>query len=227
MKKSIVPLLLSCAALLLLDGCKKQSSDVWDGSNNMGSYKRAKERVLWGEGAGTELAANVLPVSSTDDDFIPLQDDDLLKQTSEAVFLQPRISPGEDDSVLPGIAGFSDPKGTLHALFRPIHFKTDDYSLKTPDSIQTAKDIAAYLKDNPKTYIFIEGHCDQRGPEGYNLSLGSKRANAVRNLLIQYGASSEQVHTISYGKEKPLRSDNNADAWAENRRAQFKIYVKR
>ena len=86
--------------------------------------------------------------------------------------------------------------------------------------------IAAYMKRNPGTYLFVEGHCDERGAEAYNLALGAKRSNSVRNLLIKEGVSPDNVFTVSYGKERPADFGHTEDSWAKNRRAEFKIYNK-
>lgn len=72
----------------------------------------------------------------------------------------------------------------------------------------------------------MEGHCDERGPEAYNLALGSRRAHAVRNMLLQQGVHPDQVFTISYGKERPLVMEHHDEGWAQNRRAEFKIYIR-
>ncbi len=74
--------------------------------------------------------------------------------------------------------------------------------------------------------MFVEGHTDERGPEAYNLSLGARRANYVRTLLVQKGVDHNQLHTISFGKERPAEMGHNSEAWSKNRRAQFKIYKK-
>ncbi len=230
MKKSLLrTLVLSSLSLLVLDSCKKQS-DVWDDSNNMGSYKRAQERILWGNGSSEEASVaftNTKESSTFDDDFIPLQDEDLKQQFSEVVFAQPKDSPGEDGSFLPSIDGFNLPVGALAQIFQTIHFNTDEFTIKKPEYLQVVNKMATYLKDHPKTFIFVEGSCDQRGPEAYNLALGSRRANYVRNLLIEKGVNGDQIHTISYGKERLADPSNTPDAWAKNRRAQFKLYEKR
>jgi len=231
MKKSIIlPLLLSCIGCLLLDGCKKKNGDVWDDSNTaLGSYKRAKERVLWGSNDVAESSVAVAPSfsSESDEDFISLQDDDIKEQFSEVVFAQPKQSPGDEGSFLPGIEGFLAPTGSLSEIFKNIYFNTDEYSPKNAEGTATIRSVAAYLKAHPKTYVFITGNCDQRGPEAYNQSLGMKRSNNIRSLLIQEGVNPEQVHTISYGKEKPADPRNIAEAWAKNRRAEFKIFNKK
>ncbi len=231
MKRSLLwTMTLSCLSLLVLDSCKKQSNDVWDDSNNMGSYKRAKERVLWGSGSTSEetVAFNDSKESSVfDDDFIPLQDEDLKGQFSEVVFAQPKDSPGEAGSFLPGIDGFSLPLGALTQVFQTVYFNTDEYTLKKPEYVQVMASVAEHLKAHPRTYIFVEGFCDQRGPEAYNLALGSRRANYVRNLLIEKGVNPDQVHTISYGKERLADFSNTPDGWSRNRRAAFKLYEKR
>ncbi len=230
MRKSLLwTLILSCSSLLVLDSCKKQSNDVWDDSNNMGSYKRAKERVLWGTGSSEETVAfqSSKESSGFDDDFIPLQDEDLKGQFSEVVFAQPKDSPGEEGSFLPGIEGFHLPLGALAQVFQTVYFNTDEYTLKKQEHLQAIARAAEYLKAHPKTYIFVTGNCDQRGPEAYNLALGARRANYVRNLLIEKGVNGDQIHTISYGKEKLADLSNSPDGWAKNRRAEFKFYEKR
>ncbi len=228
MKKSLLfALMTSCISLLILGGCKKDSGAVWDDSTSMGNYKRAKERVLWGASSEGEIAmADSKLFASSDDDFVPLQDDDLKLQFSETVFMQPKESPGEENSSIPGISGFQTPYGSLATIFQTVHFNTDEYVIKNKEEIASIQKMSSYLKSHPKTYIFVEGNCDQRGPEAYNLSLGSRRANAVRNMLIQEGVNPDQIYTISYGKEKLLNSKNTPEAWAQNRRAQFKIYSK-
>ncbi len=226
MKKStLLTLSLSCFCLLVLGSCQKGSDDD---SVSMGNYKRAKERILWGSQDNEELAllgSDTLFIE--EDDFVPLQDEDLKQQFTEAVFKQPKESPGEEESSIPGINGFETPSRELSSIFQLLHFNTDEHCLRNPEDQNTIKRIAEYLKAHKKTYIFVEGHCDQRAPEAYNLSLGTRRANAIRSLLIQQGVSSEQIYTVSYGKEKLLNTETGPSAWAQNRRAAFKVFSKK
>ena len=67
----------------------------------------------------------------------------------------------------------------------------------------------------------IEGHCDERGTEGYNLSLGDKRANSLREYLVNLGVSPERIHTVSFGEAQPADNGHNESAWAKNRRGEF------
>ena len=71
--------------------------------------------------------------------------------------------------------------------------------------------------------IKIEGHCDERGTVEYNLGLGDRRAMSVKNYLIDLGISADRIETISYGKERPVDPGHNEDAWAKNRRAEFRV----
>jgi len=79
------------------------------------------------------------------------------------------------------------------------------------------------LKSNSSLNIQIEGHCDERGGTQYNLALGEKRANAVRNYLTDKGVSPSRMTTISFGEERPIDSTSSESAWAKNRRANFVI----
>lgn len=82
------------------------------------------------------------------------------------------------------------------------------------------------LKDNPTVNVQIEGHCDERGGVQYNLALGEKRANAVKQQIQAGGIAASRLATISMGKERPLDTGSNEQAWARNRRANFVITAK-
>lgn len=79
------------------------------------------------------------------------------------------------------------------------------------------------LRDNPAIRILIEGHCDERGSNEYNLALGSRRADAVRAYMTAAGIRNDRFQIISYGEERPLTQGSNETAWARNRRAQFQV----
>ncbi|MGD9331598.1 MAG: peptidoglycan-associated lipoprotein Pal [Desulfobacterales bacterium] len=87
----------------------------------------------------------------------------------------------------------------------------------------TLKQKAAWLKANDGATVVIEGHCDERGTNEYNLALGERRAQSARAYLVDLGISSSRLSTISYGEERPLDTRHNEEAWAKNRRGQFKI----
>jgi peptidoglycan-associated lipoprotein len=101
-----------------------------------------------------------------------------------------------------------------------IHFDFDSYSLR-PDARAALQRNADKIKQAPGAMIQIEGHCDERGTQEYNLALGEKRALATREYLIQLGVPSSQLVTISYGEEDPLNPASNEAAWAQNRRCEF------
>lgn len=102
-----------------------------------------------------------------------------------------------------------------------IHFAFDMYDLNT-EARQTLQNNALYLEQNPETSIILEGHCDERGSDEYNLALGEKRARAAAEYLKNLGIDSSRIRTISYGEEKPLDPASNEEAWSLNRRAEFK-----
>lgn len=82
---------------------------------------------------------------------------------------------------------------------------------------ETLQKQAAWLQRYPNVYVRIEGHCDERGTREYNLALGERRANAVKNVLIAEGISPARISTISYGKDRPIVLGSNEEAWAQNR----------
>jgi peptidoglycan-associated lipoprotein len=103
-----------------------------------------------------------------------------------------------------------------------IYFDFDRYNL-TKEATDILSDNAAVLMENPSISILIEGHCDERGTDEYNLALGEKRAIAARDFLVRFGIAKSRVSVISYGEERPLDPGHTEEAWAKNRRAAFVI----
>lgn len=101
-----------------------------------------------------------------------------------------------------------------------ILFDLDEYTVKKV-YYERLKKHAEFLAKNPQEFLFIAGHTDERGGTEYNLALGQRRANAVRQVLIKYGAREDQVEAFSYGKEKPLADGHDEEAWGINRRAEL------
>ena len=99
-----------------------------------------------------------------------------------------------------------------------VFFGYDSSELDS-DALELLQDQVAWLKQNSDVSITIEGHCDERGTREYNLALGEKRAQAVKNYLIGLGINPDRVSTISYGKERPAVVGSNDGAWAQNRRS--------
>ena len=102
-----------------------------------------------------------------------------------------------------------------------IHFDFDQSTL-SPEGRAVLADNATYLKAISGLQVVIEGHCDERGSDEYNLALGESRALAAKNYLVSAGISASRLSVISYGEEKPLDRQANEEAWAMNRRAEFK-----
>lgn len=103
-----------------------------------------------------------------------------------------------------------------------IHFEFDRSDL-LPEAQAILKKKAAWLRNNPDVSVIIEGHCDERGTNEYNLALGDRRAESAKAFLIDLGISGSRLKTISYGEERPLDPRHNEEAWAKNRRAHFVI----
>lgn len=103
-----------------------------------------------------------------------------------------------------------------------IFFEFDRYDL-TPEAKAILEKKASWLLAHPEYRLRIEGHCDERGTNEYNLALGDRRANAAKNYLVYLGVSPERISTISYGEERPLDPGKTEEAYRKNRRAEFKL----
>ena len=99
-----------------------------------------------------------------------------------------------------------------------VFFATNETVLTTA-SRETLRKQAAWLRKNSDVTIVLEGHADERGTREYNLALGERRANSVKDYLMTYGISGNRISVISYGKERPVDSGSNPLAWSKNRRS--------
>ena len=98
-----------------------------------------------------------------------------------------------------------------------VHFAFDQYNVEDNDR-QILGRQAAWLAKYPSVRVTVEGHCDERGTREYNLALGARRANAVKEFLVSQGVSTARVETVSYGKERPICTQSDEACWAQNRR---------
>ena len=111
----------------------------------------------------------------------------------------------------------------LDAHLAPLYFTFDSYTLPT-EEISKAEAAAEYLIENPTHVMIVEGHCDERGSNEYNLSLSENRAGGVRDYLISYGIDPARLQTRAFGEEKPAVPGQTEEAFRKNRRAEFVPY---
>jgi len=104
------------------------------------------------------------------------------------------------------------------ANIKDAFFDLDEYSMR-PDAELALREDARFLRERPGIRFTIEGHCDERGSEKYNLALGDRRANAAKEFLVAQGIDGSRIDTISYGKERNFCEEHNEECWQLNRRA--------
>lgn len=106
-------------------------------------------------------------------------------------------------------------------LGEKVYFAFDQYDLNNAAQVVLQRK-AGLIQSKPDLQVLVEGHCDERGTQEYNIALGNRRALAVQRYLINLGVPSQQLEAISYGEERPAAQGSNENAWAQNRRAEFK-----
>ncbi|MFO8156213.1 MAG: peptidoglycan-associated lipoprotein Pal [Thiohalospira sp.] len=155
--------------------------------------------------------------ASTEDDI----DDSEMAEIDQAAAAE--AESGADASGATGSSSFEgealeDPSSPLSE--RIIYFDYDSSSL-SDEAMDRLEAHGEYLADNPNRQMLVEGHTDERGAREYNLALGERRAEAVKQALTLAGADEDQIDTVSYGEESPAASGSDESAWAENRRAEL------
>ncbi|WP_321367712.1 peptidoglycan-associated lipoprotein Pal [uncultured Desulfuromusa sp.] len=143
-----------------------------------------------------------------------------MQQEQPAVVVEEQVTeaaPAYDAAAVARAAEVAAAKG-----LERIHFDFDQYVL-TDAAKAILVSNAGLLRAAPMVNVLIEGHCDERGSDEYNLALGEKRALATKNYLVSLGVAAERMNVISYGEEMPIDPARTIEAWAKNRRAAFKV----
>lgn len=238
-KNSLILLAAKTVLLLLAaTSCTRNTDQVWDDTKTCGRHISRGMKSL----AGMQVSSRQVkskedfyawdePVymdASLQEEFIPLPPSSDRGEIAMAdrMIPQPKETPGDFNSSIPGIDAFRDPAtlGSLKGVFKNVQFDYNSNLVKGKQNLEIIQAVADYMRSHPNVYIFAEGHCDKRGAEAYNLALGARRSNAVRNALVQAGVNGDQIFTISYGIERPLMLENTEEAYAINRRVEFKVY---
>lgn len=217
----------TAVVLLFAAGCSRNSSQTWEDVKTAGRYmQRGVDSMMGKEYESRMLTSDEEFYGPYDEDFIPLSDADLRNQfaATDMAMPQPKGIPGQFG--IPNLNTFYAPPDALHALFRAVHFETDEHVLRDKNEISALMQLASYLKKNPNVYVAIEGHTDERASASYNQALGMRRANFVRSFLVKNGADLNRIYTISRGKEQPLAQGHGPEDWRINRRSEFRIYQK-
>ena len=115
-----------------------------------------------------------------------------------------------------------EPEPEPELVFPTVYFHFDKYDIVDSSRVVLAA-VAEQLIAHPDVNIIVEGHCDERGTEQYNLALGQKRAQSVKDFLVSYGIGATRIDLISYGEERPADPRHNEEAWGKNRRAELKV----
>jgi peptidoglycan-associated lipoprotein len=142
--------------------------------------------------------------------------EEVQKEVKEAEVVEEKILPMEAKEVTAAVI-----EKPLFE-FRDALFDFDRYNIR-PDARAVLDSVASWLNKNRDINVLIEGHCDERGTNEYNLALGEKRANATKDYLVSKGIAPLRMNTLSYGEERPACTEQNEDCWQRNRRAHFVV----
>ena len=121
---------------------------------------------------------------------------------------------------LPSDLDVTPAEGAMSISERTVYFAFDDHSLNA-QAQANIDEVSNYMKSNSGVRVKLEGHCDERGSTEYNLALGQRRAQSVKDYLVQLGIDENRLPAISYGEEKPAVEGSNEAAWSQNRRVEF------
>jgi peptidoglycan-associated lipoprotein len=140
------------------------------------------------------------------------------KITPPSDFVQTDTQPKVDTMELSTNIEEANRQAQLRGFIKDAYYGYDEASLGA-DAQAALTDSANWMKKNPQYNLLIEGHCDERGTEQYNLALGDRRANQAKQFLMTLGVDAGRIRTVSYGEERPFDPGHDEAAWAKNRRA--------
>jgi peptidoglycan-associated lipoprotein len=144
------------------------------------------------------------------------------EEAIEEEFIEEVVIPEEEKVIESAISVEERAKSVL----KDVLFDLDKYDI-TPDARPILDTVAVFLNENKEINIVIEGHCDERGTNEYNLALGEKRSKSTKNYLVSLGVSPARIIVITFGEEKPFCTQQNESCWQKNRRAHFVIVKSR
>lgn len=214
LRKSICLIVFALCLGLVLSGCPKKTA-----VKDEPSIKQAGESAAEKEKA--RLEAEKKEREAKEREAARVKEEEARKEQERREQAKRELEKSLVSKKTPGIEG----EVFESSLLKDIHFDFDRYDIR-PEDTTILKETAALLMKHPGVKIQIEGHCDERGTNEYNLALGERRSNSAKKYLASLGIPESRLSTISYGEERPLDPGHDEAAWAKNRRAHFVILSK-
>lgn len=220
-------LIMTCVMLTVVS-CQRSSRVMWDDTKSAGRYMGRSIKALGGKQGDSKQISSRQDFAKNSQydyelDYIPYDDEEIAyAQVSRSNYSSPTMEQ-ETNLSIDQFVKASD-SSQYASIFETLYFNYNSSLLSANGSMDRVKKIANYLKANPNVQVYIEGHCDQRGSQAFNIALGSRRSNTVKKFLVSQGVSADRLHTISYGKERPISSKNDEEGWKLNRRVEFRVY---
>ncbi len=190
-----------CGCFILLSGCAKQIPPYdTNAVTNMPEGRDIQYNTLDSEAISQEAGPSVETLDSTGNNI----------NTNDSFEL------AEDQTT----EEYKKSHGRSSRELLPVYFEFDQASIGS-DQISAIETNADYLKNSPGSKVVIEGNCDERGTNEYNIALGERRALNAKNYLLQLGIEEYRLRTVSFGEERPLYPDSDEYSWSQNRRDDF------
>lgn len=223
----VAGLLTSCAkqkdpkAEIRLPRTSLSSADEgWDNANASTTNAAEGEGGALSYGTDTWGPGGAPPETGSNSDFSMTRSDDFMAGDDivETAFLDEETGSLANTASTDGVED-----GTFSAELDMVYFPFDSSEING-ENVTTLENHASWLSENPEIMVQVEGHTDERGTEEYNISLGQRRADSVREFLVEQGIEPNRISTISYGKMRPMSFGTEESDHALNRRAMFLVY---